>query len=230
MIVQIYAATNTSEALTMAALGVDHVGFIAGIYNEVNGELTFEQAREIAEALRGKAYSSALTMSTDIDEITHMVKEVHPDILHIASDTHAVDVKAMHLLRMQLPMHVRLMKAISIDDPNSIDVALQFAAVSDILLLDTKVQDLPGVGATGQTHDWNISRRVVREVNIPVILAGGLTPDNVQEAIAAVRPWGVDSNTGTNLPGEKVIKDMGQVRDFVDKAKPEETFGDDEPI
>jgi phosphoribosylanthranilate isomerase len=113
------------------------------------------------------------------------------------------------------------MKAIHVDGPNSIDVALRFAEVSDILLLDTKVAGMPGVGATGVTHDWNISRQIVVLTgnHAKVILAGGLTPENIASAIQATQPWGVDSNTGTNIPGDPVAKDMNRVREFVEQAK-----------
>jgi phosphoribosylanthranilate isomerase len=66
-----------------------------------------------------------------------------------------------------------------------------------------------------------VSRRIVAQVgsNAKVILAGGLIPENVRLAIQTVQPWGVDSNTGTNLPGEPVAKDMERVRAFVEAAK-----------
>lgn len=221
MIVQIYAATTVADALKLVALGVDQVGFVAGDYGEVHGELTFDQARAITEALRGKAAASALTMSTDITEILRMARAVQPDIIHISSDTEAVDVAALRALRKQLPSQVALMKAIDVEGPESVAVAQRFAEVSEILLLDTKVRGMPGVGATGMTHDWAISRQIVEAVKgqSQVILAGGLVPENVAEAIAMVQPWGVDSNTGTNLPGDPVAKDMAQVAAFVRAAK-----------
>jgi phosphoribosylanthranilate isomerase len=221
VIVQIYAATTVADALKLVALGVDQVGFVAGDYGEVHGELTFGQARAITEALRGKAAASALTMSTDITEILRMARAVQPDIIHISSDTEAVDVAAMRALRKQLPSQVALMKAIDVEGPESVAVAQRFAEVSEILLLDTKVRGMPGVGATGMTHDWAISRQIVEAVKgqSQVILAGGLVPENVAEAIAMVQPWGVDSNTGTNLPGDPVAKDMAQVAAFVQQAK-----------
>lgn len=221
MIVQIYAATSVVDALKMVELGVDQVGFVAGDYGEVFGELTFAQARAIADAIRGRATSSALTMSTDVAEIERMAEAVQPDIIHISSDTEAVGVEAMHDLRRGLPKTVALMKAIHVGGPESIDTALEFAAVAEILLLDTKVTGMPGVGATGVTHDWNISQEIVAQVGqqARVILAGGLIPTNVGAAIAAVRPWGVDSNTGTNLPGDPVKKDWGRVAEFVQQAK-----------
>ena len=74
---------------------------------------------------------------------------------------------------------------------------------------------MPGVGATGRIHDWRISRKIVESVSIPVILAGGLTPENVPQAIQAVYPAGVNSNTSTNIPGDPVEKDMVRIRSFV---------------
>lgn len=221
MIVQIYAATSVADALKMAELGVDQVGFVAGDYGEVYGELTFEAARAIVKALEGKAVSSALTMSTNIAEIRRMAQAVQPDIIHISSDTEAVSLEVMQELRRRLPDRVRLMKAIHVSGPESIAEALKFAPVAEILLLDTKVAGMPGVGATGVTHDWNISREIVARVGeqARVILAGGLIPDNVGAAITTVQPWGVDSNTGTNLPGDPVAKDWNRVREFVRQAK-----------
>lgn len=221
MIVQIYAATSVAEALKLVDLGVDQVGFVAGDYGEVHAELTFGQARAIAEALEGRAVSSALTMSTDPDEIGRMVRMVRPDIVHISSDTDAVNTGQVARLRQRLPAGTALMKAVHVEGRASVEVALAFAEVADILLLDTKVNGLPGVGATGVVHDWEISRQIVEQVGdrAKVILAGGLTPENVQAAIKTVRPWGVDSNTGTNLPADPVIKDIARVHAFVAQAK-----------
>ncbi len=221
MIVQIYAATSVEDALTMVEMGVDQIGFVAGDYGEVHAELTFAQARAIADAIKGKAESSALTMNTDPVEILRMAAAVQPDIIHISSDTEAVSVAAMQHLRQSLPAKISLMKAIHVGGSESIATALRFAEIAEILLLDTKVEGFPGVGATGITHDWSVSREIVQQVGhkAKVIMAGGLNPKNVTEAIKITQPWGVDSNTGTNIPGEPVIKDMNRVRAFVTQAK-----------
>jgi phosphoribosylanthranilate isomerase len=81
--------------------------------------------------------------------------------------------------------------------------------------------EIEGIGAAGVTHDWSISRRIVAESDVPVILAGGLGPDNVAEAIAAVGPAGVDSLTMTNrrLPGGGFEKDLAAVERFVGAAR-----------
>ena len=97
---------------------------------------------------------------------------------------------------------------------------LAYQTVADFIILDTQAVDIPGIGASGKTHDWNISRAIVQQSRVPVILAGGLSPENVGEAIRAVRPWGVDSLTHTNhpLPGG-FVKDIERVRLFVSAAR-----------
>jgi phosphoribosylanthranilate isomerase len=74
------------------------------------------------------------------------------------------------------------------------------------------------IGALGIPHDWSISRRIVELVRTPVILAGGLGPDNVADAIRAVRPAGVDSKTKTDQDGSHA-KDLERVRRFHETAR-----------
>ncbi|RJQ40177.1 MAG: phosphoribosylanthranilate isomerase [Anaerolineaceae bacterium] len=219
MIIQIYAFTDPGTALAAANLGVNHIGFVAGKYGVVPAELDFFEAREIAASLPPQTTAVALTMAEDINEILHMAAEVKPSIVHISSDLECVGIEAMRDLRSRLDKNIRLMKAIPVVDESSIVIAQQFAAVSDLLLLDTKKEGFPGVGATGFTHDWNISRRIVETVGIPVILAGGLTAKNVGAAIRAIHPWGVDSNTSTNKPGSNTDKDLDLIADFVNAIR-----------
>jgi phosphoribosylanthranilate isomerase len=221
MIIQIYAFTKPEEAAAAAQMGVDQIGFVAGKYDLVPGELSFEEARALVEALPDGTTSSAITMSTETEEILRMVTAVQPHILHISTDLEDVPVEQMVELRKRLPEGVRLMKAIPVYDESSVAEAQKFAAVSDILLLDTKVSGFPGVGATGHVHDWNISRKIVETAGIPVILAGGLSADNVAEAIRVVQPWGVDSNTATNVPGDAVEKDLKRVAAFIQAVRQE---------
>ena len=90
------------------------------------------------------------------------------------------------------------------------------ASFADILLLDSVSTTVPGVGAAGVTHDWDIDAEIVRRVNVPVVEAGGLGPDNVAEAIRKIRPWAVDSLTKTSVKenGILVRKDIEKVREF----------------
>jgi|WetSurSiteA1Bulk_404760.scaffolds.fasta_scaffold88577_2 phosphoribosylanthranilate isomerase len=215
MIIQIYAFTRIDDVHDAVAAGVDHIGFVAGNYNLVNGELDFLSAAELAREVTPPAKSVALTMSNNVDEILRMTDAVQPDIVHISTETDLMGADKMTALRKRLDPNIKLMKAIGVMDQNSIADAHLFSTISDILLLDTKIRDFPGVGATGKTHDWNVSREIVRSVSIPVILAGGLSSLNVIAAIQSVKPWGVDSNTSTNVCGSPYIKDMDRIREFV---------------
>ena len=153
----------------MASLGVDQIGFIAGLYNQVHAEVSFNQAREIADAVRGRATSSALTMSTDPAEITRMARLVQPDIVHISSDTEAVSVAALQQVRQALPASIALMKAIDVTGPESIGTAQRFAGVADFLLLDTKVAGFAGVGATGDKMTSHCSKDFLKSSIIRVL-------------------------------------------------------------
>jgi len=219
MIIQIYAFTKINEAVAAVNLGVDNVGFVAGVYDMVYGELSFEEGRAMAEAIPDGGTSTAITMSEDVDEILRMADAVQPNILHISSELDQVGLDKMSQIRKQLSPEIQLMKAIPVDGMHSVDIAISYAAVSDVLLLDTSRKGFPGVGATGFTHDWNVSKAIVDAVEIPVILAGGLNADNVDSAIEKVRPWGVDSNTSTNKEGSRVEKDLDRIAEFVRAIK-----------
>jgi phosphoribosylanthranilate isomerase len=111
-----------------------------------------------------------------------------------------------------------IIRAIPVIDETSIETAALYRGVADFLLLDTYDTGKRQFGALGRVHDWNLSRRIVDEVGIPVILAGGLGPDNVAAAIAAVGPAGVDSKTRTDRTDGRG-KDLEKVEAFVAAAK-----------
>ena len=219
MIIQIYAFTKVEEAVAAVNLGVDNIGFIAGVYDMVFGELSFADARLMADAIPAGGTSTAITMSDDVDEILRMADAVRPDILHISSELAQVNLDKMEHIKRRLSKDIKLMKAIPVEDADSIAFAKDYAAVSDLLLLDTSRKGFPGVGATGFTHDWNVSKEIVATAGIPVILAGGLNAENVGKAIELVRPWGVDSNTSTNKAGSRVEKDLDRIAEFVQAIK-----------
>lgn len=219
MKVQIYTMQTPEEAQAVSAAGVDHIG-VTPAHRGLPGEVDFDTARAICAAVGPHVIKVALSVETDPDAITLMVLTVRPDVLHLCGLAGAVPPEAVRMLRARLP-GVRIMQAISVTGPEVIETALTYQPVADYLILDTQAPDIAGIGASGQTHDWTISRRIVEQVNIPVILAGGLSPENVADAIRAVRPWGVDSLTHTNqpLPGGGFRKDIERVRQFVAAAR-----------
>ena len=220
MIVQIYTMQTPEEAVAVARLGVDHIG-VSPAHHDLPGEVDYETARAIFRALPPNVTKVALTVDEDLSAIVEMVQATEPDIVHLCGLMGAVPPEAVRELRGMLPQGVRIMQAISVAGPEAIEDAQRYADVADMLILDTQAPDIPGVGASGKTHDWNISRAIVQAVKIPVILAGGLSPENVADAIRVVRPWGVDSLTHTNepLPDGRFRKDLERVRQFVQAVR-----------
>lgn len=219
MRIQIYTMQTIEEALAVVALGVDHIGVTPSNIG-LPGEVDFARARAIVNSVGNSAVSVALSVESNLDAIETMVRAVRPDILHLCGLENTLLPDSVRALRGRLP-DMEIMQAVSVSGPEGIDIALAYQDVADYLILDTQAPDIAGIGASGKTHDWNISREIVRQVQIPVILAGGLSPENVVEAISVVQPWGVDSLTHTNrsLPGGGFRKDLNRIRQFVMAAQ-----------
>jgi len=219
MIIQIYTAQSVEEALALADAGVDHVGLTPP--QGLPGEVPFETMRAITRALKGRARTVALTVDIAPEIVRELVDTVQPDILHLCPLADAIKPADLPALRAVLPPGLPILQAISVTGPESVAEAQAYAAVADMLILDTQHPDIRGVGASGMVHDWSVSRAIVQAVSIPVIMAGGLSPENVAEAVRVVRPWGVDSATLTNqtLADGRVRKDLAKVRAFAAAAR-----------
>jgi phosphoribosylanthranilate isomerase len=124
-------------------------------------------------------------------------------------------------LRQALP-GIAIVQVIHVTGSESIDQAVSVAPHIHGLLLDSGDQSLSikELGGTGRIHDWEISRRIRELVDVPVFLAGGLTPDNVIEAIRQVEPFGVDVCSGVRTDGKldemKLSKFFSQISATVD--------------
>jgi phosphoribosylanthranilate isomerase len=219
MIVQIYTIQTPEEAVAVANLGVDHMG-VTPANRGLPGEIDLPTTRAIFAAVGDRVKKVALSVEENLDDIVGLVEAVRPDILHLCGDIRAVPVQAVAALRKRIPGTL-IMQAIPVRGWEAVDQALAFQEVAEYLILDSKSDQVTGIGATGAIHDWAVSRAIVEQSRLPVILAGGLSPANVAEAICQVRPWGVDSLTHTNLPlgGSKFRKDLERVRQFVSAAR-----------
>jgi len=220
MKVQIYGTWTLEDALALVEMGVDHLGL------EIGGNLD-SKVDEIIPAVRGKTTIVLLPLFTDLQRIAETVEQYRPDILHLCSSKENVDPEVIKALRERI-RPTQIMQAIPVAPPaisdrfDSLAMAKAFDPYVDFLLLDTDLGDdeqnpVPGwVGITGKTHDWSISRAIVEECESPVILAGGLDPENVADSIRAVRPWAVDSCTGLDLHRGK--KDLPKCQAFIERA------------
>jgi phosphoribosylanthranilate isomerase len=216
VLVQIYEVQTPDEAFALAQLGVDHVGVLVG-----NGafpcELPPARTRAIFAAVPPETRRVALSLSADACEVARTIERTRPDIIHIGAAIELFSVEDTRGLKAAFPQ-VRIMRSIPIVDAVSIELAKSYQGAADFLLLDSHDPGDRQIGALGRTHDWSISRRIVEEVSVPAILAGGLDADNAAAAIAAVRPAGVDSKTKTDL-ADGTGKDLDKVRRFIAAAK-----------
>ncbi len=220
MKVQIYTLQSVSEAKKVASLGVDHVGITPANIG-LPGEITLEVGKDICTSLT-ETTTVAISVSNNIREIINMALFVKPDILHLCGNPGSISVNDIENIKEKIiDSGIEIMYAISVDNDQAIQAAIDYSHVSDYLILDTSTEEVEGIGASGKTHDWNISRSIVENVRTPVILAGGLSIENVQEAITKVKPWGVDSLTHTNklMDDGSFIKDFKKVEEFVNKSK-----------
>jgi phosphoribosylanthranilate isomerase len=215
VVVQIYSMTSVADAVATAQAGADLVGVVVAEAGVVAEAIDAAAARGILAAIRPRSRGIALSLSDDRDEICAMVDAVRPDVLHVAA--REIEPEDCAWIRARIAP-VMLLRAVAVRAGETLTEADAHQDCVDLLMLDSGAKGGPFAGATGETHDWSISRTVVERSRIPVILAGGLSADNVANAIATVRPWGVDSFTHTDIPGQRGKKDPARVRAFVAAA------------
>lgn len=221
MIVQIYGARLAEDVRALVEMGLDHLGLAVNPERE-------QEAAELIEIARGRTTVVLLPLVDSADEMVAATRKLRPDIVHISNNVEMLGLDQIERFREQV-YPARVMKAIPVAPEayshtlDSLAMAQAFDPFVDFLLLDTKLGDdngdpMPGwIGITGKTHDWRISRAIVESCDAPVILAGGLNPDNVADSIRSVQPWAVDSCTGLDLyPGKK---DLDKCRAFIERAR-----------
>ena len=150
--------------------------------------------------------------------VEQIILKLNPAIVHLGASRNLLTASAVQQLK-QLCGTLTVMRSIPILDDESITIARSYDGVADMLLLDSHRPGDMQIGALGVTHSWEIDRKIVESVRIPVIIAGGLGPDNVVEAIRMVRPAGVDSKTKTDKDDGSHTKDLQKVKRFVARAK-----------
>jgi phosphoribosylanthranilate isomerase len=217
MLVQIYEISSPEEATALGDLSVDHIGVLVGD-GSFPRELPIDRARLIFSAIPPTSKSSALVLSSDVRLIEYVISELKPSILHLGASTDLLTPSTVQELKKQYSA-LTVMRSISATGDESIAIAKSYDGIADVLLLDSHKPGDKQIGALGVTHSWEIDRKIVESVRVPVIIAGGLGPDNVVDAIKAVQPAGVDSKTKTDKDDGSHNKDLQKIRRFVERAK-----------
>ncbi|NMA06431.1 MAG: phosphoribosylanthranilate isomerase [Ruminococcaceae bacterium] len=214
MITQIYGIKGMQETLDCIEAGADNVGFVAGSGNFDFGVTPLDELEEIFQAVGDTAVKVAIVgiASDTYDEIFDTMSVLSADIFHL---TGKLETNAEFYEKFKgLYPDKKLMQAVAVVDASAVEKAQEIEKYCDLIILDSVANDKE-IGAAGITHDWNVSRKIVKTVSVPVILAGGLGVDNVADAIKAVSPFGVDSLTRTNKNFDKTLgKDIEAVREF----------------
>ena len=242
LIIQIYEIQDPGEAEKLINIGVDHIGSV--IVSETDWKIA--GVKKTIEQVRASPASSSLIPLYNLpDSVMRTLDYYQPDIVHFCealTDHNDMWAFCRRLVRLQEEVrarfpHILIMRSIPIAQSGwrhlvpTLAIARLFEPTSDFFLTDTlltnhadteaNTQPVQGfVGVTGQTCSWHCAAELVAASNIPVILAGGISPDNVVEGILQVRPAGIDSCTKTNALDEKGAtirfkKDIQKVKELV---------------
>ena len=194
--VKICGITRVADALAAAEAGADAIGLV--FYADSPRAVTEAQAAKIVAALPPWVSSVGLFVSAPRREIDAVLTQVRLDYLQFHGD------EAPDVCDLGMPY----IKAVRMREGVDVSAAATRYRAARALLLDT--YDANIAGGTGQTFDWT---RIPRDVAKPIILAGGLTPQNVAQAIRTARPYGVDVSGGVEVT--KGIKDKTRIMAFM---------------
>ena len=199
MFVKICGITNEEDALTVVGLGADAVGFV---FAPSSRQVTIGTARDIVKRLPADVLSIGVFRDQAPSEVVRTVLEVGLS----GAQLHGHETPA-DALQVRKAAKV-LLVAFPAGDPGLAHV--------DDYRADAVLLDAPAPGS-GHVFDWSLAESI--PMGKRVILAGGLTPDNVADGIATVRPWGVDVSSGVEVTGEPTRKDPVKVHAFIRAAR-----------
>lgn len=213
-IIQIAGVIDKAEAEMLTAAGVDYLGFPLRL--PVNKEdTTEEEAAEIIKSISPPHKAVLITYLNKADEIAGFCSKLNVNIVQL----HGVISKRELLKTKSLRPDLIIFKSLVVAENNFEELVMTVSLLSpwvDAFITDTFDPATGAEGATGKTHDWSISRKLVELSPKPVIIAGGLNPSNVKKAIMEIRPAGVDVHTG--VEGMDGRKDKELVKRFVEEA------------
>ena len=204
--VKVCGVTTREDLRAVERAGADAIGFIADVPVDTPRAVSLDDAATLVDAAPPFLTTTLVTMPDSGAEAAAAVDAVGPDALQVHGDLPPAELRS---LRESVPATV-----IAVVDAADPARARAVAPTVDAVLMDSV--DESGAGGTGETHDWAATAEVAASVDAPVVLAGGLTPDNVAEAVETVRPFAVDVASGVERAGGR--KDHDAVDAFVANA------------
>lgn len=189
--VKICGVTTREDLGAVVEAGADAIGLTVDVPVETPREIDAERAADIVSATPPFVTTVLVTMPDPLESVVGLADRVGPDIVQVHGDSAPEAIASL-----SADLNAGVVVAVSPED------APRYDTVADALLVDSL--DESGAGGTGATHDWERTRGLVADLSSPVVLAGGLTPDNVAEAVETVDPFAVDVASGVEeRPGRK---------------------------
>lgn len=204
---KICGVTTAADLEAVAAAGADAAGLLVDVPVDSPREITPDRAATLVEAAPPFLTTVLVTMPETVADALALVERVEPDAIQVHG---GLGPGAVADLAASVAGDVLF--AVDADD---VDDARRYDDVVDALVVDS-VDDAGG-GGTGETHDWERTREATATLTSPVVLAGGLHPDTVADAVRTVEPYAVDVASGVERTGGE--KDPDAVCRFVDRAR-----------
>ncbi len=207
MEVKICGITREQDLKAAIEAGADSLGFVVGVPSSLRN-LPLHEARDLIAKAAEVVNCVAVTAFSTIEDLTKIYDVLKPDLLQLHGNFHNFKPAAIPPSRMIV--------AVNGKKPGALATSLEISKKYRFVLLDTA--DDRGLGGTGIAHDWVLSSMIREAINpSPLILAGGLTPENVRKASEIVKPYGVDVSSGVEKkPG---VKDHDKLFEFIRIAK-----------
>ncbi|MFP9060109.1 phosphoribosylanthranilate isomerase [Natrialbaceae archaeon A-chndr2] len=192
--VKLCGITRQEDLAAAVDAGADAIGIICDVTVDTPREVTVERAAELVAAAPPLVTTVLVTMPSGPERAIELVETVEPDAIQVHGGMRPGD-----LAYLRAKSNTDVFLAVDADD---IATAGIYDDIADALVVDSV--DESGAGGTGETHDWEQTQRAIADLETPVLLAGGLTPENVAEAIRTVDPFAVDVSSGIETePGRK---------------------------
>ena len=192
--VKICGLTDPADLRAATEAGADAVGIISSVTVDTSREVDRGVAAELVAEVPPFVTTTLVSMPEDADHAVDLVRAIRPDAIQLHG---AFDAEDIGYIRAETGI-----KVIPAIDYTDTERAHELDAAADALLVDSTTE--AGAGGTGETHDWAATADLVEALTSPVILAGGLTPENVAEAVRTAAPFAVDVASGVERdPGRK---------------------------
>ncbi|HKX12590.1 MAG TPA: phosphoribosylanthranilate isomerase [bacterium] len=213
--IQIAGICDLQEAWMLAEAGADALGFPFRLDHHAE-DLPESEAREIIAQLPASVRPVLITYLDRAEEIVELSRYLGVGGVQLHGK---IQLEEAGLLKSEAP-DLWLIKSLVVRSGNEAGLSEEMAAwssLADAFLTDTYDPESGASGATGKTHDWEVSRRLAEGCSKPLILAGGLNSQNVGEAMERVKPWGVDVHSGVEARDGR--KDPALVKAFIGAAR-----------